>query len=126
MKSGKQRRQEIKRRRLANREKAKKLLKLDRLRTVVKVRPEKLKFDNSYGVPRFVDLGYYEDIAFICKDCGKDQIWRDTQQKWWYEVMQGGIWTTANRCRACRIKERSRKDEARRVHKEGLKLKGKI
>jgi len=76
--------------------------------------------DGSYGVPDFVERGYYVDRPFTCKDCGKAEVWTATQQKWWYEVAKGGVWTTARRCRPCRQQERARRHEARRVHREGL------
>lgn len=65
--------------------------------------------DGSYGVPAFVERGYYVDIPFECRDCGADQIWTASQQKWWYEVAKGGVWTTATRCRACRRRERAQR-----------------
>jgi hypothetical protein len=79
----------------------------------------KLKPDNSYSTPDYVLRGYYLDVPFSCKDCGKAEVWRDTQQKWWYETAKGGVWTTATRCRACRRRERERVAEARRVSLEG-------
>ena len=62
----------------------------------------------------------YLDKTFTCVDCGLEQVWTATQQKWWYEVAKGDVFTTATRCRACRRRERTRKAEARRVHLEGL------
>ncbi|TWT77862.1 hypothetical protein Pla123a_16600 [Posidoniimonas polymericola] len=76
--------------------------------------------DNSYGVPNFVARGYYLNLPFACKDCGKQEVWNARQQKWWYEVAKGGVWTTAVRCRPCRRQERERREEARRVHLDGL------
>lgn len=75
---------------------------------------------NSYGIPRFVERGYYVDIPFHCRDCGKEEVWRATQQKWWYEVAGGYVYSGASRCRSCRRVERERRTEARRVHLEGL------
>ncbi len=74
----------------------------------------------SYREPDFVARGYYLDRAFECVDCGKNEIWTATQQKWWYEIAKGDIWTTAKRCRACRRRDRERRSEARRIHLEGL------
>jgi hypothetical protein len=76
--------------------------------------------NNSYGAPDFVYRGYYIDRPFRCVDCGKEEVWSGTQQKWWYEVAKGFVYSTAIRCRLCRRKERQRRDEARRVHLEGL------
>jgi len=53
--------------------------------------------NNSYGPPR-----YYQDREFTCVDCGRQEIWTAAQQKWWYEVAKGSIYSGANRCRACR------------------------
>lgn len=88
--------------------------------TGVPVNREALAPHNSYGEPDFVTRGYYLDQPFACLECGKAEVWTATQQKWWYEVAKGYAFTTANRCRACRRRERQRRDEARRVHQEGL------
>jgi Probable zinc-ribbon domain len=85
----------------------------------VPVNEELLAPNNSYGAPDFVTRGFYVDRPFRCKDCGKDQVWTATQQKWWYEVVKGFAWSTAIRCRACRRKERERQANARQVHLEG-------
>ncbi len=77
---------------------------------------------NSYGLPIFVSRGFYEDAPFACIDCGKQELWTATQQKWWYEIAKGNVESIARRCRACRRKERERSAEARRVHLEGLEL----
>src|SRR4051812_23866080 len=74
----------------------------------------------SYSITDFWSRGYYLDKPFTCTDCGKQEVWTAAQQKWWYEVAKGDVQTTANRCRNCRRKERERKNEARRVHLDGL------
>ena len=79
--------------------------------------------NNSYGAPDFVYRGYYVDRPFRCVDCGKEEVWTGTQQKWWYEVAKGFVYTTAVRCRLCRRKKRAQSDESRRVHLEGLERK---
>lgn len=78
---------------------------------------------NSYGVPDFVARGFYVDMPFQCKDCGKDELWTGTQQKWWHEVAKGSVYSGPLRCRACRRREQARRDEARRVHLDGLQRK---
>jgi hypothetical protein len=75
---------------------------------------------NSYGVPKFVERGYYIDIPFRCADCGKDEVWTGWQQKWWYEVAKGYVYSTATRCRKCRRVEQARRAESRRAHIEGI------
>ena len=42
----------------------------------------KLAPDNSYSVTDFVLRGYYEDMPFTCKECGKEEVWTATRQKW--------------------------------------------
>ena len=91
-----------------------------RLRDKVLVNVANLRPDNSYGAPDFVGREFYVDRRFQCKDCGKDEVWTATQQKWWYESAKGGIWTMATRCRPCRRRERERVAEARRVQQEGM------
>lgn len=80
----------------------------------------KLVLEDCTVFPLFVSRGFYEDQPFTCQECGKEQVWTATQQKWWYEVAKGNIWTTARLCRPCRRRERERKNNARRIHQEGL------
>lgn len=126
MKSPKQRRQEIKARRLQRAERQACRVNarpVDRPVGTVVVTPTLLRPTTSYGIPEFVRRGYYQDRPFRCQDCGVEEIWTAAQQRWWYEVAQGDGWTTAVRCRACRQRERARKTEARRVHWAGLAAK---
>ena len=80
---------------------------------------------NSYGRPDFVLRGFYKDLSFVCKGCGAMELWKATQQKWWYEIAKGDMFTLATRCRSCRRKERARRNEVRTKHVEGLARKGK-
>lgn len=127
MKSGKQRRVEMKTKR--KRKVAKIQLRNNQqerqLRPVFgpAVNEALLAPNNSYGAPDFVYRGYYVDRPFRCVDCGKEEVWTGTQQKWWYEVAKGFVYTTAVRCRLCRRKKRAQSDESRRVHLEGLERK---
>ncbi|MGH8284502.1 MAG: zinc-ribbon domain containing protein [Steroidobacteraceae bacterium] len=90
---------------------------------LVRVNPEALAPYNSYGTPRFVERGYYEDVPFTCQGCGAREIWRAAQQKWWYEVAKGYVYSQAKLCRGCRRREQARRGDARRVHLDGLKSK---
>lgn len=87
---------------------------------VVRVNVDALAPNNSYGVPRFVRLGCYEDEPFTCTGCGAAQVWTAWQQKWWYEVAKGYVYSIAKYCRACRHREKARRSEAKRVHLEGM------
>ncbi len=128
MKSNKQHRQEIKAQRLRRAERQIQIRRAD-ARPVNRpvgtepVTPALLRRNNSYGIPEFVQRGYYQDRPFRCKNCGVEELWTTAQQRWWYEVAQGDVWTTAVRCRPCRQHERERKTEARRSHQEGLAAK---
>lgn len=122
MKSGKQRRAEIsakRKKRAAQRQPEAKLAEPAPYR-MIGVNEALLAPNNSYGVPDFVRRGYYIDLPFRCVDCGTEEIWTGTQQKWWYEVAKGFAYSAAIRCRSCRRKERERRDEARRIHLDGL------
>lgn len=83
--------------------------------------PQELAHNNTYGrLPRF-----YVDKLVLCRQCGTEEVWPAERQKWWYEVAKGNINTQAVLCRACRDKDKERKEAARRVHREGLKRKRK-
>ena len=69
---------------------------------------------NSYGAPYFVELGFYKDVPFTCVDCGEPQVWRASQQKWWYEVAKGHVESRAVRCRPCRARERAERGLAKK------------
>ena len=128
MKSPKQRRQEIKARRLLRAERKACRVNarpVDRPVGTVAVTPALLRPTTRYGIPEFVQRGYYQDRPFRCQDCGVEEIWTVAQQRGWYEAAQGEVWTTAVRCRACRQRERTRKVEARRIHLAGLAAKTK-
>ncbi|MEZ5854635.1 MAG: zinc-ribbon domain containing protein [Hyphomicrobiaceae bacterium] len=87
-----------------------------RSRDSVPADPAKLVHDNTYGArPSF-----YLDRPFTCIDCGANEVWTASQQKWWYEEAKGKIASAANRCRDCRRKRRMRRSQERRLHVEGL------
>jgi hypothetical protein len=62
---------------------------------------ERQPANNSYSPPP-----YYLDKPFQCVDCGKEEVWTASQQKWYYEVAKGSIYGQAIRCRSCRQKRR--------------------
>ena len=125
MKSGKQRRQEI---RTLRRERKARKIKQEKLETLARLgtapcNEENLAPYNSYGMPAFVERGFYRDEEFECIDCGALEIWTATQQKWWYEVAKGNVESRAVRCRPCRRKEQARKRAAREASMEGKRHK---
>ncbi len=71
--------------------------------------------NNSYSSPPT----YYEDREFRCLDCGKQEVWTAEQQKWWYEIAKGSLYSVAVRCRDCRHKRRAAKEEQRRKSQKG-------
>jgi len=84
--------------------------------TIIKV--DKSKVFSRSVLPTIPN--YYRDRWFTCKDCGENDLWTAKQQKKWYEDQGGEIESIAVRCRPCRKKEKSRIEEARRIHLEGL------
>jgi putative zinc ribbon protein len=127
MKSGKQRRHEIKAAR--NQRAAKKVAREKKQEPRFRpafgppVNEELLAPYNSYVAPDFVRRGYYVDRPFRCVDCGNEEIWTGMQQKWWYEVAKGFVYSSANRCRLCRRKRREESAASRRIHLEGVERK---
>ncbi len=60
--------------------------------------PDKLNHINTYGeLP-----AYYLDKPFACRDCGKVEIWKAADQKWYYEEAKGHVDAVAVRCHVCR------------------------
>jgi Probable zinc-ribbon domain len=119
MKSGRQRREEIKSKR-AVRARIMKRVDYDPSLFPLPIGTlaadqDRLVHDNTWGPrPR-----YYVDTTFTCVDCNKSEVWTAAQQKWWYEVAQGKIASRANRCGDCRFKRRVRRSQDRRIHIEG-------
>jgi hypothetical protein len=59
---------------------------------------DKISHINTYGgVPDF-----YLDRPFVCRRCGKTEIWKATDQKWYYEEAKGHIDAGAVECHDCR------------------------
>jgi hypothetical protein len=122
MKSSKQRRAELDAKKEARRAKsAAELAEAARIEDErlaalgITVKFEALARTGSYDRPKFVKRGFYVDTPFECVDCGKAEVWTATQQKWWFEVAKGDMWTTARRCRPCRRRERERREAARQA-----------
>ena len=69
--------------------------------------PEKLGHINTYGeLP-----DYYIDRPFICRDCGKREIWRAADQKWYYEEAKGHVDSRAVECHDCRVAKKSHRNQ---------------
>lgn len=122
MKSGKQRRLEIKEKR---RKKAGSL----NIDTTLEIQPlpkgavqadhMELNHNNTYGLlPLF-----YIDKAFVCRDCGSKELWTAKQQKWWYEMAKGDINTTAIKCRKCGDRIKHEKDVQKQHMEKVAKIK---
>lgn len=77
------------------------------------VSPERLAELPWPGAPDFIRRGYYQDLSFVCVDCGAACLWFAQRQKWWYEVAGGDLASTARRCAACRARARERRQLAR-------------
>jgi Probable zinc-ribbon domain len=117
MKSNKQRRAEIKARRLMRA--IKKCSAPGYLSLTIApcesapVNRRALAHYNSYGMPEFEARGFYMPVAFTCRDCGVNEVWTAKQQKLWYEDWQGPVFSVAQRCRRCRALVRAHKTAAR-------------
>lgn len=115
-KSDKQRRAEIKQKRLARAARLQSELSApdvrwaDVVEGLAGVEPADrgllARHSNTYGLlPE-----YYLDAPFVCRDCGEAQVWTAKQQKWWYEVALGPIDSRAVRCLPCRRARRAADD----------------
>ena len=63
----------------------------------------KLSHINTYGaLPDF-----YLDRPFVCRRCGKTEIWKAADQKWYYEEAKGHIDARAVECHDCRAAKKS-------------------
>jgi Probable zinc-ribbon domain len=123
MKSGKQRRGELKAKRKQREAKQQSVTTGQptlRPPGTAPVNEDLLAPYKSYGAPDYLMRGYYQDLPFRCQGCGKEETWSTAQQKWWYEVAKGYVYSSAKLCRPCRNKEGARRAEARRVHFEGV------
>lgn len=121
MKSNKQRRIELSARRKRAKEKALSRTIAAELESGRALPVDRDRIVSRSAVPRIPNV--YRDLPFVCRDCGKEEVWTARQRKWWYEVAGGEIETTAIRCRECRAKEGRRKEAARRVHLDGIQEK---
>jgi hypothetical protein len=66
--------------------------------------PARLAHINTYGsLPE-----YYLDRPFTCRVCGKREIWKAGDQKWYYEEAKGHIDARAVECHDCRKAKRER------------------
>ena len=64
--------------------------------------PSRLQHINTYGaLPEF-----YIDLPFTCRLCGKREIWKAADQKWYYEEAKGHVDATAVECHECRTARR--------------------
>ena len=118
MKSGKQRRKEIKAARIKRAEKL-----------AAEFDPFKSKLPGTYvladhsqlshNLPPVMLPNFYMDKPFRCEDCGSDEVWTAKQQKWWYEIAKGRLESIAIRCFTCR-KARRDKREAQKKHMEKM------
>jgi Probable zinc-ribbon domain len=75
----------------------------------IPVNPDELA-SYKYDSPDFIVRGFYADRPFECETCGEPQVWTAEQQKWWYEVAKGSVYSYAKLCRPCRQASRRRGD----------------
>jgi hypothetical protein len=53
---------------------------------------------------------YYRDKPFVCKDCGRESIWKKEDQRYWFEIRRETIYSNAVRCHECRARQRAIKE----------------
>lgn len=121
-KSQRQRREEIRKKRLVRAEAARQRLAAPDVRGLGPDKPEPgarridgaviadrvrlAALNNTYGeLPEA-----YFDLGFACRDCGAEAVWTARQQRWWYEIVGASIHGRAVRCRDCRHALRRQRD----------------
>jgi hypothetical protein len=71
--------------------------------TAVPADRSRLAHINTYGtLPDF-----YLDQPFVCRQCGKTEIWKARDQKWYYEEAKGHIDAKAVECHDCRMAKKT-------------------
>jgi hypothetical protein len=60
---------------------------------------------------------YHVDKPFKCRDCGKEEIWRAANQKWYYEEAKGHVDATAVRCHDCRQVRKAKNEKMNKSRK---------
>jgi hypothetical protein len=75
----------------------------------IPIDPERTVLVNIWSPPV-----YYQDIEFICTDCGKADCWSAISQQYYFEVSKAAPYKRPKRCYDCRQKELARKTQARR------------
>ena len=66
---------------------------------------DKLSHINTYGkLPE-----YYLDRPFVCRKCGKTEIWKAADQKWYYEEAKGHTDARAVECHDCRTTKKKKR-----------------
>jgi Probable zinc-ribbon domain len=85
----------------------------------VPANPARLAHNNT----RDLLPAYYVDRPFNCRDCGSQELWTATQQKWWYEEIGGQIDSVAVRCLPCRRAHQAQRAAVRKAHLEGVAAK---
>ncbi len=118
MSSSKQKRQKLKLTRIERKADSERIELLIGLKKGTIIAVDRSKVFSRSVLPKIPD--YYRDTMFTCKDCGEQELWTAKQQQRWYEEQDGEIEAIAIRCRACRRKEKLRRDTARNIHLGGL------
>ena len=118
MSSSKQKRQKLKLTRSARKAEVERIELLVALKKGTVIAVDRSKVFSRSVLPTIPD--YYRDTLFTCKDCGEQEVWTAKQQQRWHEEQGGEIEAIAIRCRACRRKEKLRREAARKIHLEGI------
>jgi len=82
---------------------------------------DKIPIDTILIDPDLINLGgsylkptCFQDQPFVCQDCGSDENWKAIDQAWYFETTFAPYYSKAIRCRACREREKERKQLARK------------
>ncbi len=78
------------------------LIELGRIKTASEIPAQAIPID-AYRIYGGWDPPiYFIDRPFTCRGCGKQQVWKAEDQKWYYEDTQHPYFMDPVRCRECR------------------------
>ena len=118
MSSSKEKRQKLKVARVERKAEIKRTEIMGKLNKGTIIAVDRSKIVSRSALPKIPN--YYRDKEFTCQDCGVQQVWTAKQQQHWYEELGREIYSTAIRCRACRRREKVRRETARKTHLDGI------
>jgi hypothetical protein len=68
--------------------------------------------DEQVGAEGYAAKFYYVDIDYVCRGCGRKEVWTAAQQKRYFEVQKGNIYNEPTWCHECHTERMQKKKAA--------------